>query len=68
MTGETSRQLLRATQAIAKNLGVRFCVKCNLTRAVEGGKLKVLAGGRTRWECATCAAKMKPPGIGRKTK
>ena len=57
MSGETSRQLVRATHAIAKNLGVRFCVKCNLTRSIEGGQTKKLANGRTRWECATCAAK-----------
>jgi hypothetical protein len=57
------RELINATQAIAKNLGVKFCTQCNLTRPVEGGKVKVLINGRTRWKCSTCAAKQKPSGV-----
>ena len=67
MTGETSRQLLRATQAIAEKMGIRYCNKCNNTRSAEGGKTKILSDGRTRWECATCAAKLRRPGFKEKT-
>ena len=63
MSGKTSKQLVRATQAIAENFGVQFCVKCNKTRSIEGGKTKIVSDGRTRWECATCAAKLRKPGI-----
>jgi hypothetical protein len=60
---ETSRHLIRATESIAKNLGVKFCTACNLTKSVGGGKIKQLSNGRTRWMCATCAARKKPTGF-----
>ena len=44
-----SRQLINATQAIAKSLGLRFCTKCNLTRPAGGGRTKAITNGRTRW-------------------
>jgi len=55
----SSRKLVRTTQAIAEQLGVRFCTKCHLTRATFGGKTKPLANGRSRWECAECVEKTK---------
>jgi transposase-like protein len=60
---ETTRELINATQAIAKNLGVKFCTQCNLTRPVDGGKTVTLINGRTRWKCSTCAKKQKPSGV-----
>lgn len=66
MSGETSRQLVKSTHAIAKHLGIRYCTKCNSTRPTEGGKTKVLSDGRTRWECATCSVKTSPPKLGKK--
>jgi hypothetical protein len=54
---DTYRELARATEAIAKNMGIRFCTKCNLTRPVEGGRSKLLSNGRTRWECSYCVSK-----------
>jgi transposase-like protein len=59
----TDRELINATEAIAKNLGVKFCTQCNLTRPVEGGKVFTLVNGRTRWKCATCFKKLKPSGV-----
>ena len=67
MSGATSKQLVRATHAIAENMGIRYCNKCNQTRSVEGGKTKIVSDGRTRWECATCAAKLRKPGINKRT-
>lgn len=57
-----SRDLLRATEAIAKNLGVKYCTQCNRTQSVEGGKVFMLSNGRTRWKCAVCTKKQKPAG------
>lgn len=52
----TSRQLAKATHAIAKATGLRFCTKCNMSRPAEGGRIRPINNGRTRWECASCAA------------
>lgn len=60
---DTSRHLVKVTEKIAENLGVKFCTSCNLTKPVENGKTKPVANGRTRWLCATCAAKKKPTGF-----
>lgn len=58
-----SRKLVKATENIANELGIRFCTACNLTKQAYGGKVKPLANGRTRWMCAGCAAKNKPAGF-----
>jgi hypothetical protein len=58
-----SRKLVKATNNIAKDLGIRFCTHCNLTKSAHGGKIKFLANGRTRWMCAICAAKQKSSGF-----
>jgi hypothetical protein len=63
---ETTRKLIKTTEAIAKNFGLKFCTQCNLTRPVEGGKVFKITNGRTRWKCATCTARMKPSGFGEK--
>lgn len=60
---KTDRELINATEAIAKNLGVKFCTQCNMTRSVEGGKTVTLSNGRTRWKCLTCVKKQKPSGV-----
>ncbi len=62
----TSRQLVKTTHAIAKATGMRFCTKCNLTRPTEGGKTVLIANKRTRWECASCAARRSPSGYASK--
>jgi len=58
-----SRKLVKATNNIAEELGIRFCTSCNLTKSAYGGKVKAIANGRTRWLCAGCAAKNKPTGF-----
>lgn len=58
-----SRKLIAATKKIEEDLGIRFCTSCNLTKAAHGGKVKPIANGRTRWMCASCAAKKKPMGF-----
>ncbi len=58
-----SRKLVELTNKIAQDMGLKFCTSCNLTRPVQGGKVKTLINGRTRWLCATCAAKKKPTGF-----
>lgn len=60
---KTSRHLVKVTEKIAENLGVKFCTSCNLTKTLEGGKIKRLSNGRTRWLCAMCAKKQKPTGF-----
>lgn len=62
MSTET-RKLIETTKRIAKEFGVKFCTACNLTKPVEGGKVKLLSNGRSRWLCAVCAAKGKPSGF-----
>jgi hypothetical protein len=62
----TSRHLVKVTEKIAENLGVKFCTSCNLTKPVGGGKTKSVANGRTRWLCASCANKQKPMGFSEK--
>jgi hypothetical protein len=62
-TNDINRKLIKATETIAKEYGIKFCTSCNLTRPVEGGKTVPVANGRTRWKCATCAAKLKPTGF-----
>ena len=57
------RELINATEAIAKNFGVRYCTQCNRTQPVEGGKIFTLANGRTRWKCAPCFKRQRPPGL-----
>ena len=63
-----SRKLVKATENIAKEFGIKFCTKCNLTRPVEGGRILPIGRGRTRWECATCVARKKPSGFSEKRK
>ena len=60
---DTTRHLIKVTEAIAKNLGVKFCTQCNLTKPVEGGKVRTLSNGRTRWMCVMCTNKRKPSGF-----
>jgi hypothetical protein len=54
---ETNRKLIKATEAIAKNYGIKYCTKCSLTRPIEGGRIVPVVRGRTRWECSSCVAK-----------
>jgi hypothetical protein len=57
--GDINRELVRATESIAKDLGIRFCTHCNQTRAAHNGKFKTTANGRTRWICAECVKRGK---------
>lgn len=63
-----TRELIELTATIARVTGMKFCTQCNLTRPVAGGAVKTLPSGRTRWKCATCAAKKKPSGFTTKEK
>jgi hypothetical protein len=52
----TQRESKKITEAIASNLGQRFCTNCRLTRDAEGGLWTVYQGGlRRRWKCKECA-------------
>lgn len=64
----SSRQLIRATESIAKNFGIKYCTKCNLSRPVDGGRIVPIGRGRTRWECSTCVERKKPSGFSEKRK
>lgn len=62
MGNQTTNDLVKATEAIAKNFGVKYCTQCNRTMPVEGGRIFTLSNGRTRWKCAPCFKKQRPPG------
>lgn len=49
--GGTERQ---TTEAQTKIIG-KFCSRCRMHRAVDGGR-EVKTAGPTRWYCAACAA------------
>jgi hypothetical protein len=52
--GDINRELVKATQKIADDLGIRFCTHCNKTRSSHNGKFRVTANGRQRWVCSNC--------------
>jgi transposase-like protein len=58
-----SRKLVKATENIANELGIRFCTACNMTKSAYGGAVKPLTNGRTRWLCGVCASKRNPAGF-----
>jgi hypothetical protein len=55
-----SRKLVKITERLADEHGVRFCTNCNATRPKEGGVWVVYQNGlRRRWKCGTCVRAAK---------
>jgi len=55
LTSKGTKHLIKISEKIASDLGVRYCTSCNLTRAAEGGKWIVYDNGlRRRWKCGSC--------------
>jgi hypothetical protein len=63
MSLTSSQKLMEITKKIEQDMGIKFCTQCNLTKPTAGGRIFTLSNGRTRWKCATCFKKLRPPGF-----